>query len=75
MTFNFYELHNQQKTSQYTPYLFFNPTERGKAKCQSMVPTRHKGHLLSNNSNLCIEDNISWKRTFDERHPLLKDEL
>ena len=51
------------------------PHCKGECEIQSMVPTRHKGHLLSNNSNLCIEDNIPWKRTFNERHPLLKDEL
>ena len=38
----------------------------------SMVPT---SHLLSNNSILYIEQNIPWKRTFNERQPLLKDEL
>ena len=42
-----------------------NRTARGDVKWQSMVPTRQEGHLLSNNTNLYIEDNIPWKRTFN----------
>ena len=93
MSFNFYELHNHQKTSQYTRHtLYFTfslktawygiirnyrPSEAASTIPQrgiwhSMVPT---SHLLSNNSILYIEQNIPWKRTFNERQPLLKDEL